>query len=70
MQEDVRVAAAEVVRDGLVKFVGLPLYARVPSLPDLAPGTAVEVEVADIDLIDTRVRCVYKKQREEKREVA
>ncbi len=69
-QEGVRIAAAEVVRDGVVRFVGLPLYARVPSLPDLAPGTAVEVEVADVDLIDTRVRCVYKKQREEKREIA
>jgi len=70
LQEGVTTAAAEVVRDNLVKFVGLPLFVRVPSLPELTPGTAVEVEVAAVDLIDTHVRCVYKRPREEKREVA
>jgi exoribonuclease-2 len=69
LQESVQVAAAEVVRENLVKFAGLPLYVRVPSLPDLPPGTPVEVEVADVDLIDTQVRCVYKRP-QEKREVA
>ena len=69
LQENVRVAAAEVVRENLVRFARLPLYVRVPSLPDLAPGTAVEVEITDVDLIDTQIRCVYKKP-QEKREVA
>ncbi|HLB14608.1 MAG TPA: RNB domain-containing ribonuclease [Burkholderiales bacterium] len=68
-QERVEVAPAEVVRENVVKLAGLPLYVRVPSLPDLPPGTAVEVEVAGIDLIDTHVRCVYKRP-QEKREVA
>jgi exoribonuclease-2 len=70
LQEHVEIAAAEVVRENLVKLAQLPLFVRVPSLPDLAPGTAVEVEIDDVDLIDTQVRCVYKKPREEKREVA
>jgi exoribonuclease-2 len=69
VQEGVSVAAAEVVRENVVKLAGLPLYVRVPSLPELPPGTAVEVEVTGVDLIDTHVRCVYKRPRE-KREVA
>ncbi len=69
VQEGIEVAAAEVVRDNLVRIAGAPLYVRVPSLPDLPPGTPVEVEVAAVDLIDTHLRCVYKKPRE-KREVA
>jgi exoribonuclease-2 len=61
LQEGVRLADATVVRDNLVKFARLPLFVRVPSLPELAPGTAVTIEVADVDLIDTQVRCVYKR---------
>jgi exoribonuclease-2 len=61
LQEGVRLAEAVVVRENLVKFARLPLYVRVPSLPELAPGTAVTLEVADVDLIDTQVRCVYKR---------
>jgi exoribonuclease-2 len=61
VQEDVRTAEAEVVRDNLVKFARLPLWVRVPSLPDLPAGTAVEVEVTSVDLIDSQVRCVYKR---------
>lgn len=60
-QEGVREAAAEVVRDKLVRFRDLPLYTRVPSLPEFAPGTAVLVEVAAVDLIDSEIRCLYKK---------
>jgi exoribonuclease-2 len=69
LQEGIEVASAEVVRENVVKLAGIPLYVRVPSLPDLPPGTPVEVEVAGVDLIDTHVRCVYKRP-EEKREVA
>jgi len=57
------------VRENLVRIAGAPLYVRVPSLPDLPPGTPVEVEVAAVDLIDTHLRCVYKKP-QVKREVA
>jgi exoribonuclease-2 len=60
LQEGVEIAGTEVVRENLVKFDGLPLYARVPSLPDLAPGAAVEVAVADIDLVEADLRCVFR----------
>ncbi len=61
IQEKVRLARTLVVRDNLVKFADLPLYVRVPSLPDLEPGDEAMVEVEEVDLIDTQVRCVYKK---------
>jgi exoribonuclease-2 len=69
LQEGIEVASAEVVRENVVKLAGLPLYVRVPSLPELPQGTPVEVEVASVDLIDTHVRCVYKRP-QPKREVA
>jgi len=69
VQEGTKVASAEVVRENLVRIAGAPLYVRVPSLPELPPGTPVEVEVVAVDLIDTHLRCVYKKP-QEKREVA
>jgi exoribonuclease-2 len=61
VQEKVSLARTTVVRDNLVKFAALPLFVRVPSLPDLEPGEEAMVEVAEVDLIDTQVRCVYKK---------
>jgi exoribonuclease II len=65
LQEKVRLARTVVVRDNLVKFAELPLFVRVPSLPDLAPGAEAMVEVEEVDLIDTHVRCVYKKAQQQ-----
>ncbi len=65
LQEQVTLARAVVVREGLVRFAELPLFVRVPSLPaDVAPGQAVMVEVQSVDLIDSDIRCVYKNPRQ------
>jgi exoribonuclease-2 len=60
LQEQVTLAKAQVLRDNLVKFEGIPLYVRVPSLPDLEIGTPVLLEIEGIDLIDNSVKARYK----------
>ena len=64
LQERVEIAGAEVVRENLVKFDGLPLYTKVPSLPELDPGTSVEVAVVDVDLVDAEIKCAFRRRRE------
>lgn len=60
-QEGLHEAAAEVLRDKLVRFRDIPLYVRVPSLPELAPGTMVLLGIEGVDLIDSQIHCLYKK---------
>jgi exoribonuclease-2 len=60
LQEQVTLSKAQVLRDNLVKFEGIPLYVRVPSLPDLDMGSRVLLEIEGIDLIDNSVKARYK----------
>jgi len=60
LQEQVTLAKAQVLRDNLVKFEGIPLYVRVPSLPDLEMGSRVLLEIEGIDLLDNAVKARYK----------
>jgi exoribonuclease-2 len=60
LQEQVTLAKAQVLRDNLVKFEGIPLYMRVPSLPDLEMGSRVQLEIEGIDLIENAVKARYK----------
>lgn len=60
LQEQVTLSTAQVLRDNLVKFEGIPLYVRVPSLPDLEVGSRVLLEIEGIDLIDNAVKARYK----------
>jgi exoribonuclease-2 len=62
LQEECKLAAGQVVRENLVKLAGLPLDVRVPSLPsDITPGTRVELEVIDIDLIEIELKCGFRR---------
>ncbi|MFM9970571.1 MAG: ribonuclease catalytic domain-containing protein [Burkholderiales bacterium] len=60
LQEGVQIAHGEVLRDNLVRIKNLPLVIRVPSLPELVPGSPVELEALEIDLIDAEIQCRYK----------
>ena len=60
LQENVQLSKAVVLREGMVRLEGLPLSVRVPSLPNLEPGTRVSVEVGDIDLLDKTIACVWR----------
>jgi exoribonuclease-2 len=53
-------ADAVVLREGLVRFETLPLVVRVPSLPDLPPGSRVRLAVEPPDLIERQVNCVWR----------
>lgn len=59
LQEGVRVTGAEVQREGVVKVDRIPLYLRVPSLPELKPGTRVRIEVGEIDLWELTVQARF-----------
>jgi exoribonuclease-2 len=60
VQERAGSAEAVVVREGTVRFEGMPLTVRVPSLPDCEPGTRVRLEVGEIDLVERTVACTYR----------
>jgi exoribonuclease-2 len=60
LQQGVTVASGEVLRDNLVRFSALPLVVRVPSLPESAPGTRVELAITGIDLLDAEVKCQFR----------
>ena len=59
-QENIEVAKASVLRESLVRFSGLPLVCRAPSLPNLPFGTEVEMEIGAIDLWAIEVSCRFK----------
>lgn len=55
---------ATVLRESLVRIDTIPLVVRVPSLPELAPGTPVDVELSDVDLLQLEVHCRFVGRRE------
>ncbi|HLX81493.1 MAG TPA: RNB domain-containing ribonuclease [Burkholderiales bacterium] len=59
-QEGVAESEGTVLRENLVRFDRLPLAVRVPSLPELEPGTRVRLAVEPPDLIERTVACSWK----------
>ncbi|MBX9629942.1 MAG: RNB domain-containing ribonuclease [Burkholderiales bacterium] len=59
LQEAAQRTRASVVRESLVRIDRIPLYLRTPSLPDLAAGTPVEVELSAIDLLTLECDCRF-----------
>jgi exoribonuclease-2 len=59
-QERVAIAEGVVLRENLVRLDGLPLALRVPSLPELDPGTRVRLALDPPDLIERTVACAWR----------
>ncbi|HVS26610.1 MAG TPA: ribonuclease catalytic domain-containing protein [Burkholderiales bacterium] len=64
IQEAAGLTPATVVRENLVKIDRLPLFCRVPSLPELPTGSRVEVEISAIDFLELSFACHYKRMLE------
>jgi exoribonuclease-2 len=64
VQESAWRQPATVLRESLVRLDRIPLVARVPSLPELAPGTPVDVELSNVDLLSIDVDCRFVGRRE------
>ena len=60
LQEAVHLSGAELIRENLVKIDDIPLIAKVHGLPLLAPGSRVQVEISDIDLLSLELRVQYR----------
>ncbi|HEY6280869.1 MAG TPA: ribonuclease catalytic domain-containing protein [Burkholderiales bacterium] len=63
-QESVTLIAATVVRENLVKIEKLPLFTRVPSLPELPAASRVEVEISALDFLELTFSCLFKRKLE------
>ncbi|MHB1590220.1 MAG: ribonuclease catalytic domain-containing protein [Sulfuricella sp.] len=58
-QEQVSETGAVVVKENLVKLDHLPLFIRVPSLPEVPAGSRVAIEVSKVDLLEVTCQCRY-----------
>ena len=59
-QEGIGSLEAVVLRENLVRAETVPLFARVPSMPSLDPGTRVRLEVGAMDLLERTVQLIYR----------
>ena len=59
-QENVRSLDAVVLRENLVRADGVPLFAKVPSLPPLDAGTRVRLDVGRMDFLERTVALTYR----------
>ena len=59
LQENIQITNAQVIKENLVKLDHIPLITRVPSLPDMAPGTYVQLKVSEIDLLERHLHAEF-----------
>ncbi len=60
IQENVQEVAATVWRENLVRLDGMPYITKVHSLPELAPGVRVYLDVKRVDPLLMELDCRYK----------
>ncbi|MCC7549581.1 MAG: RNB domain-containing ribonuclease [Burkholderiales bacterium] len=62
-QEQVTSTYAEVIRENVAKIGDMPLVGKIHGLPFAAPGSIVEVDISDIDLLGIDFRAQYRAMR-------
>jgi exoribonuclease-2 len=62
LQEGLAFTEAVVLRENQVRLEGLPLVARVPSLPEIGVGARVRLEVKAVDLLDRSVALLFREK--------
>jgi exoribonuclease-2 len=60
IQKKITEPIATVWRENLVRLEGIPYITKVHSLPELAPGTRVQLEVKRIDPLLMELDCRFK----------
>lgn len=56
-QENLTELRAQVIKENLVRIDGTPLVQRVPGLPELPPGTTVQLQRLAIDYLELTLEC-------------
>ncbi|WP_137938137.1 RNB domain-containing ribonuclease [Chitinivorax sp. B] len=60
-QENITEIGGVVLRDGQsVRLTGIPFVTKVAAMPELAPGTRVELIVGEVDYLSREVDCKFK----------
>lgn len=59
LQEKILIINAQVIKENLVKLDHIPLITRVPSLPEIAPGTYVQLKLSEIDLLERSLHAEF-----------
>ena len=59
LQEKIQIINAQVIKENLVKLDHIPLITRVPSLPEMVPGTYVKLKLSEIDLLERSLHAEF-----------
>jgi exoribonuclease-2 len=59
-QEHLEQMTGAVIKENLVRFDNMPFVSRVHGMPELAPGSRVEVNMEQPDLLTLEVNCTYR----------
>ncbi len=59
LQEKIQTINAQVIRENLVKLDRIPLIIRVPSLPEIEPGTYIQLKLSEIDLLERSLHAEF-----------
>ncbi len=61
IQEQITITSAVVHRENLVRLQHVPLMVRVPGLPELPPGSVIDVQIDDVELLGLDFHSKFKR---------